>query len=323
MLEIETKTISNGRGWELSLKRTWSPAKLRRAWRPLLLVPGFAMNSYIFGYHPTGLSMEAYFAEEGFEVWSVDMSNQGRAVRRGGSRKVSLQDLALHDLHLTLNEIAASTLTEQEVIDVVGASLGGTILFVHMALSSDNRVGSMVAMGSPLRWIDVLPALRSLTTFPSLAALLPAKNTRLLASLLYPVLLHVPKIIKIYLHPEIVSTEHLDQMLPTVDDPNPRLNVQIAKWIKHGDLVLGGINIHQALARIRNPLLCVVANADGIVLPKTARSGLDAVSSEIRDELPVGDETLRFAHADLFISNYAQELVFAPISSWLQARYPT
>ena len=41
------------------------------------------MNSFLFGFHPRGTSMELCLAEAGFEVWSLNLRAQG------GSRATS------------------------------------------------------------------------------------------------------------------------------------------------------------------------------------------------------------------------------------------
>ena len=45
-------------GWQLSLSQTWDPAKLVPGRRPVIIVPGYGMNSFIFSYHPSGPSLE-------------------------------------------------------------------------------------------------------------------------------------------------------------------------------------------------------------------------------------------------------------------------
>ena len=67
----------------------------------------------------------------------------------------------------------------------------------------------------------------------------------------------------------VVDIRFIDQMIPTVDDPNRLLNRQIAEWIGTRDLLLDGVDITKAQSRVTTPLLCVLANADGIVPPET------------------------------------------------------
>src|SRR3989338_309562 len=81
-LEITHETTPNRDGWVLSLRKT--VARRPRLHgdeaprRPVLIVPGYGMNSFIFGFHPTGRSLEHHLAWRGFEVWSGDFRAQGR-----------------------------------------------------------------------------------------------------------------------------------------------------------------------------------------------------------------------------------------------------
>src|SRR5262249_2742551 len=91
-------TIPNGDGWHLSLFQTWDDRRFVPGRRPVLIVPGYGMNSFIFSFHPRGLSLEGYLAHAGFEVWRVDMRGQGRSRSVGGGDEYGLEDLALTDL---------------------------------------------------------------------------------------------------------------------------------------------------------------------------------------------------------------------------------
>ena len=43
-------------GWRLHLTRTLSPSCLEPSRRPVIVVPGYGMNGFIFGFHPAGRS---------------------------------------------------------------------------------------------------------------------------------------------------------------------------------------------------------------------------------------------------------------------------
>src|SRR5579883_2044374 len=90
--------VPNGDGWLLSLTQSWEPERLVPGRRPVLIVPGYGMNSFIFSYHPHGPSLEGSLAAAGFEVWRADLRGQGPSQRDGGSDDFGLADLALTDL---------------------------------------------------------------------------------------------------------------------------------------------------------------------------------------------------------------------------------
>jgi pimeloyl-ACP methyl ester carboxylesterase len=313
--------VPNGEGWILALKQTYEPDSLDRTRRPVAIIPGYGMNAFIFGYHPRGKSMEAYWAEKGFEVWSLDLRAQGNSKRVGGRRHYGFYDAAVTDLGVAFDYILRNTETRQGRLDGVGCSLGGTYLYVHLACSRGKGVlGSVITIGAALRWVEVNPILRSAFASPRLAGILAIRGVRPFARLAMPVLTRVPKLLSVYLHPEIVDTSKMREMIRTVEDPDRMLNREIAEWVKGGDLVVRGVNVTQALAKAENPLLVVLSNADGIVPETTALSAYDRMGSSIKEILRVGTEAVPVAHADLFVSDIAQEWVFEPLAEWLIAR---
>jgi hypothetical protein len=90
--------------------------------------------------------------------------------------------------------------------------------------------------------------------------------------------------------------------------------------VKRGDLVVRGVNVTEAVADAKNPLLVVLSNADGIVPEATALSAHHKMGSSVKDILCVGTTEVPVAHADLFVSDIAQEWVFEPLAQWLIAQ---
>jgi pimeloyl-ACP methyl ester carboxylesterase len=313
--------VPNGDGWHMALQQTWDPDKLLRPSRPVLIVPGYGMNSYIFGYHPRGVSLEGALAAAGLEVWRVDLRAQGDSRSIGGDDRFGLEELAVTDLSAAIHAVVDRSHTGAEKADLIGASLGGSIAFAHVALVDDHRVGALVAVGAPVRWVKVHPLVRAAFGSPTLAGLVRFKGTRKLAGAALPLVLkRMPWLLSIYMSPGQIDHGALDELVKTVEDPNRWINKQIAQWIREGDLVVRGRNVARELRRLQMPLLCVVANGDGIVPPETARFSYDQVASEDRTLLVVGDEELSLAHADMFISDQAHDRVFAPVRDWLVRR---
>jgi pimeloyl-ACP methyl ester carboxylesterase len=314
-------TIENGDGWRLSLFQTVDEARFVRGRKPLLIVPGYGMNSFIFSFHPRGLSLEGYLAQAGFEVWRVDLRGQGGARSIGGGDRYGLEDLAATDLGATVRAVLARTRTSGTRVDCIGASLGGTIMFAHAVLDPAHRLGSLVSLGSPVRWVEIHPVLRFAFSSPALAGQLRLRGTRAIAGAALPFLArHAPKVLSIYMNAGITDTSRASEMVRTVEDPNRHVNREIAQWIVDRDLVLRGVSVTEGLARLTSPLLVVSANGDGIVPRATAEFPYEAIGASDKALLRVGDAAYSMAHADLFISDEAETRVFEPIASWLAPR---
>ena len=317
----QTHYVPNGEGWLLALKQTYEPEGLERTRRPVAIIPGYGMNAFIFGYHPRGKSMEAYWAGKGFEVWSLNLRAQGNSKRLGGRRQYGFYDAAVTDLGVAFDYIVRNTETKAERLDGVGCSLGGTYLYANLACSREkNLVGSVVAIGAPLEWVDVNPMVRSAFASPRVAGMLAIRGVRPFARLALPLLTRLPKLLHVYLHPAIVDISKMKEMIQTVENPDRMLNREIAEWVKRGYLVVRGINVTREVAKAKNPLLVVLSNADGIVPEATALSAYERMGSSIKEILRVGTEAVPVAHADLFVSDIAQQWVFEPLAQWLIAR---
>jgi pimeloyl-ACP methyl ester carboxylesterase len=176
-----------------------------------------------------------------------------------------------------------------------------------------------VSIGAPVRWVKIHPFLKTLFASPRLIGALRFKGSRKLAELSLPVLArYAPSALSIYMNPEISDVTAAREMVKTVEDPNRFVNKQIAHWFQQRDLVVRGVNVSNGLEQISNPVLCVVANRDGIVPAEVAAYPFERVASRDKSILEVGDHTVAIAHADLFVSSEAHRRVFEPIARWLR-----
>ena len=322
-LETTWHLADNGQGWLLSLRQSWNPDTVRRDRRPLVIIQGYGMNAFIFGWHPNGPSMIEFLAGRGFEVWSVDLRAQGRAVCKGGSKVYHVEDVALGDLEVTFRKVLEETRTRHDRVDGVGCSLGGTYLYAHASLVPDNPLGAIVGMGAPLRWDVANPVIRLAFSQPWLVRRVPVTGVKRLARVALPVLARFPRLLHIYMHPEMIDMSQIEQLVEAVEDPNPALNEDMAWWFRRRDLLIQGTMVSEALQRVTVPFLCMYGNGDGVVPPESAISAYRCIGTpESKKALHlVGDDRRKFAHADMFISNPAQEMVFKPLADWLEGLY--
>ncbi|NOZ87377.1 MAG: alpha/beta fold hydrolase [Deltaproteobacteria bacterium] len=319
MVKSETMHVNNGDGWQLGLVRVYDPVVLEKKRKPVVIVPGYGMNGFIFTYHPSGKSLSEAMAERGLEVWIANLRGQDPSFSTGGGRDFNLQDLALKDLPAILKRITSETLTGQEDVDLIGASLGGTIAFIYMALGNGPAVHALVAIGSPLRWEAVHPLVRIVFGNAFLAALLPTRGIRSMARVFLPLLEKMPYLLSMYLHPELVDLKAAPNLVRTVENPSKALNLQISSWIRKRDLIINGNSLTDSFRRTKSSILCVVAKGDGIVPRPTATSALKYCDSDVREVLEIGDRQKNYAHADLFVGKDAEQDVFTPIADWLMS----
>lgn len=308
-------------GWRLHLTRSLSPSRHDRGRRPVVIVPGYGMNGFIFGFHPAGTSLVRHLAESGLEVWVANLRGQGGSGPLSPEAPPpSLRRYAEQDLTTVLDAVLERTTSRADRVDVLGASLGGSIAYAHLALEPHRRIGSLVTVGSPLRWLGVPAILRVPFRSSRLAGLVRVSNTRRLAELALPVATRVPGLLGLYMNAANVDLSAASTMIQTVEDPHPRVNSDIAKWLTARDMVLRGVNVTEALRRQTEPLLVVLGNRDGIVPEAAALSARDAWGGADVSTLRIGDDAGWYAHADLFVGREAPARVFEPIARWLADR---
>lgn len=302
-------------GWSLELKQTPPPAPTDQP--PVLIIPGYGMNDFIFRFHPTGASLIGHLAAGGLDVWSANLRGQGRS--RPTTRhpdRYGLAEQALEDLPAAIDFVRAQTGAER--VHLIGCSLGATLVYGYLAHHPDAPVGAIVSMGGPLRWAALHPLLRAAFRSSRLAGALPIRGTRSLAGAVLPIARRIPPLLTIYMTPRRIDLSRADELVQTVEDPVPQLNAELARWFRRVDLELAGRNVTAALGAVDRRVLCVVARQDGIVPPAAALAVCEAMPGRV-DVLAVGDEARRYAHADLFISEGVQQDVFEPMLQWLLA----
>lgn len=310
--------VDNRAGWRLAMTRTPPAEGTTPSPRPVLIVPGYGMNSFIFGFHPAGPSLVECLAARGLEVWTVDLRGQGRSIRAKGTNKYGIADLAIEDLTAAIGQVVASSPLRPKTIDLIGCSLGTALAFAHVASVPDAPVHAIVSMAGLVTWKSAHPLVKVAFGSPRLIGLMRMRNTRQLVRMALPVVTKVaPSLLSVYVNHRSTDLSQSAKLVQTVEDPHPIINREIAEWIQRGDLVLRGVNVSQKLAAMKHPFFCVVANDDGIVLPETSRHTYDVIGSEVKRLLLVGDADQRIAHADLFICHGAQERIFAPVADFL------
>ena len=319
--KVDRYLVDNKVGWRLAVTRTpphREGARPAAGARPVLVVPGYGMNSFIFNFHPKGPSMIETFAARGLEVWTIDFRGQGKSIRARGTNRYNLGDLAIDDLGAVIQYIVGHTTTGASTVDLVGCSLGAALSIAHVACVPEAPVHALVSMAGLVTFKATHPVVRYAFASPRLAGMMRMKNTRRLARFALPVLSKVaPSLISLYINERTTDLSQSERLVQTVEDPHPVINREIAEWIRRGDLVVRGVNVSQRLPELKNPFFCVVANQDGIVLPETSRHTFEVIGSTHKELLLVGEEQMPIGHADLFVCTGAQERVFAPVADFL------
>jgi len=318
-VQSEKLTPQTSDGWTLDLRVFRDPERLDPERRPVMFVPGYGMNGFILSYHPSGPSFVESLCADGFEVWVANLRGQGESRRREKRAPgPALRHLAEEDLATSVDHALRSSAARCGEIDLIGCSLGGSLAYAYLALVDRPRVHSVVAIGSPLRWVQIPGLLRTVFSSRTVAGALRISGTRRMAKLAMPLVKKMPWVLSLYANADNIDLEHASAFMDTVEDPHPRTNRDIASWLKHGDMVLRGINVTEAMREQKGRLLIIAANRDGIVPEATALSPEGVWGGEL-SVMKLGNPRVWYAHADIFVGREAPRVVFDPVAAWLRA----
>ena len=304
-------------GWQLELNCV--RGKVRRA-HPVVIVPGYAMNSTVLAYRPQGTSLVAELIAAGYEVWCLNLRGSGRSRQlRSGAAPPSLAAYVREDLPAALDLVRSEATVGRVDPFCIGASLGGAVVYSHLARTRGQGIRGIVTLGAPLRWDAVPPILRTAFRSRRLARIVPMRGTGRLARLLMSSLARIG-LLGAYVNRQRLDPNHTQAIEETLEDPTPELNAEIAEWMRARDLYLDGTNVTRAMCAVETPLLVVLANRDGVVPEPAVRSAAVAWGGDDVEVMQVGTDDDWFAHADLFAAIDAPQRVFAPIIRWLDDR---
>lgn len=322
-LRREWSLIDNGDQWKLCLYRTTNPAKIDRGKRAIFIVPGYGMNSHIFHFHPNARSLVGALADEGHEVFTADLREQGRSKRDvdGKDVRYGLRELALTDFAALMRAAREQSVSRDPKIDLLGASLGGTISMLYATQAQDGLNGRLALMGSPIRWVGMHPLVKVLFGSTTLASTVKLRGTRAMAGVALPALAkYAPWALKLYMNPDATDLRFAEEMLPTVEDPSRHVNGEIAQWMRDKDLIINGRNLSEDAARYDQELCTVYANGDGIVPKETATFVHHTAHRAKKTLVKAGDRALPYSHADLFVARDAELQVFGPVLAFLNQK---
>ena len=291
---------------------------------PVILIHGYAQNRYT--WHSTRRSFVNYLAEDGWDVFNVDLRGHGRSRRFGAPFPRTMDDYIKEDLPTFVRE--ALELSGAERVFLIGHSMGGLISYFAGATQLRERVRGITSIGSPYsfgRGSALLAGLRELAAAVRFTGLLDIKSALPLRmvgrhlekrrSLWNTRLLPLP--IRAWA-PDTVEPEVLEEYLGRTFDPST-LSVALdilrtghQEGFKSFD---GMTDYSTAFEILDRPLLVVAGTEDGLAPPESVKPAYDRSRSN--------DKTYRafpFGHIDLVVGKEATRTVWPLVRNWLARR---
>ncbi len=302
-------------------KRLPPPSPSRGA---VILIHGYGQNRYT--WHSSKRSFVNFLADDGWDVFNVDLRGHGRSRRFGAPYPRTMDDYIREDLPLFVRE--ARALSGQDRVFLIGHSMGGLISYFGGATRLRDQVRGIVTLGSPyvfgqgsalllglreiaaaVRWTGLLDA------NPPLPLRIVGRHLNRRKGLWNARLLPLP--IRAWA-PDTVEPEVLEEYLRRSFD---RSTLAVAldifragrdKAFKSAD---GMIDYSTAFEILDRPLLVVAGTRDGLAPPESVRPAFERSRAS--------DKTYRtfpFGHIDLVVGKEATRTVWPLIRNWMARR---
>ncbi|MCA9562111.1 MAG: alpha/beta hydrolase [Myxococcales bacterium] len=313
-------------GWRIALYR-YKPERPRPKQSPVLLCHGLGSNR--FDLDAPNSSLAVYLAEQGFDVWVIELRGAGSSTRPGFLERRrfdwNFDDYLYHDLPAAISLILKRSRAKQ--IHWVGHSMGGMLAYAYLALWGASSIRSVVTVGSPAFSKVSRPLLDGLLRFYRLARPLKRVPNKAFARAgsLAPRLVRTT-VGRLLANPKNLTPREIRGLLRVaVEDIPTTLLDQFAGWYKNREFSLsyGTFDYRESLREIRVPVLIVAGAMDWLTPPEDLRDVHDMLGSPDKTFLEVGRNTgfsTDFGHIDLILGRSAQAEVFPRLSSWLLAK---
>ena len=296
---------------------------------PVLVVHGISSNHHCWDLSPDrslGLALQ----RGGFDAWLMDLRGHGDATHdpEGERQRAgwSVDTYGRHDLPAAIEHIRAETGAEQ--VHYVGHSLGGMVGAIYAGThpGGDDRLASLVAVGSPMDFSDPDPVVQASLTMAGLTwvPVVPSDVGGDLRAALggpsrTPLDAWVDGLLFNDVDPDVVP-----EMYRRVASPLTRGELrQLAKVDETGFRdTEGEVDYLASLEGVTTPTLVIAGRADLIapvdrVLPYYQRVGAE------RKQFVIAGRATGFAadygHLDLTLGDHAAEEIYPLILDFLES----
>ena len=326
----EVHYVPTGDGWRITLHR-YTPMSRRTRPRPVILAHGLAANGSTFDL--PGCSLVQFLVRRGFDCWVLDFRGAGWSALGGpaGNRSGdwNLDGFVQQDIPAAVSHVV--DVTGADGVSWVGHSLGGTIILPYMA-RNPGRVATAVLLSSPsfghlgenLLW-------RLVRDLAFLARLVKQVRVTIPNRMLAPLLYFFGVPLKKMIH-KWPKWEEVDNMPSSrigrvyhsgSGDVSRGMVFQASRCIRERRFVSadGGTDYTALSAQIREPVLVVASDVDGIVERRDVEWGFDRIGSETKKLHLVGKATgagADYGHVDLLLGDRSEVDVYPIIADWLE-----
>jgi polyhydroxyalkanoate synthase len=290
----------------------------------VLLVHGFGQNRYT--WHTSRRSFSNYLANQGYDVFNLDLRGRGRSKRFGALHDTGLDDYIREDVPAAIR--SAIRVSGHKQVFLIGHSMGGLISYCVAGSVMREQVAAVISIGSPyrfgagslyLRWgAPLFYAARLTGVFdadPSIPLRFLSAHMRKWMGLWDSPLVPLP--LRPWL-PGSIEPDILEENLAAAFE-HTRMGIALGIVSMGAEAALkshdGLIDYGLAFELADKPLLVIAGTHDSLAPPQSVRPVYDRSRSSDKTyrEFPMG-------HIDMVIGRDAPFTVWPLIRTWLGAR---
>lgn len=321
---VEHSSCTTEDGYGVSLTR-YPPRPGAAAPRshPVLMCGGLGANRFTFDVGD-GTSLARYLAEDGWDVWVVELRAHGRSPTpwHWWWYGWCFDDHVEQDLPAALGAVRETT--GADAIHMVGHSLGGVLAYAHAARRPE-ELRSGVAIGASLDYSGADSVFHAVVPFTFLRHVLRGIPIGFLAAITSPLAARRPsKLDALNIHFGNIEGP-LYRRLNAIGfhTVSTRMLAQLATAMRPGGLrARDGSHYLERLAQTSTPILAVAGSVDLQCSPDAARQTIDAIEGP-KARLAVFGEAHGhaddYAHIDLVLGKRARDEVWPVIRDWLES----
>ena len=318
----ESVDVTTADGWRLALHRYRRAAATPVRRHPALLVPGLGANRVSFDL-AADLSLARRLAGRGYEVFVPELRGHGLSempkLLRGKKRfGWSFDDYLTKDIAAHLDAVAAATGAKQ--VHWVGHSMGGILLYAHLASGGSKSVKSGITIGSSLDYSGSKSWFKPIARMQWITGMVPAVPLGWMSLVGAPLAARGRGSVadRFVVHPANVDAKSYRLLQATCFHAvsSPVLKQLATAFVEGGLRTLDGKRAYSdGLRKAKSPVLAIAGDRDMQCPPDAARATLEELGSEEK-ELKV---FAPYGHFDLLMGRAAAREVLPSIDAWLDA----
>jgi pimeloyl-ACP methyl ester carboxylesterase len=317
---VERHEVRTADGWRLDLRRVTAASPHRSA-RPVVLWHGVVTNGRNCDLDERH-SLARFLAGRGFDVWVPSLRGTGLSEHRDDDASpVDFDTYVTWDVPAVLGHVR--TVTGASTVDWVGHSMGGLLLYAHLARGGEG-VARAVTLGSPAGRIldgELERLVRRLEPAAGHLSWAPL-NTVTRSTLPLQGAFEGP-VERLLINRDNVTPETWRRFLAVgVDDVPDALGAQFAHWVTSGrfDSRDGALDYLEGLARVDLPIFVVAGKVDGIAPPWAVRPAYERIVSREKRWMVLGEangQAADYNHMDMLLGERAAVELWGAVADFL------